>query len=164
MVRDLLQDRIWLRGEVTFTVRDAATGEIVEQQTIRNIITNFTRTAIAKWLIAEAANWGTVSGAVIPPNFIALGTGTGTPAATDTALWTETAGTRKQCAYRDVYNNYYAEYVANYQTSDPTGTFTEAGLLDAAAGGNLWTHVACNVTKAAGQTLTVQWKIYAQVG
>lgn len=115
---------------------------------------------MAKWLAATMFNVGT---SLPGPDRIALGTGTGTTGPGDTALFAEVALTRKTCAYRDVITDYYAEFVTQYQSTDPAGTFTEEGLFDAA--GNLWAHLTmAAVTKGSvavppPQTLTVQHRI-----
>ena len=152
-------DAITLIGEVTVTVRDKR-GRFRSRRVYRNMLMNFARSAFAQWAAGQAANWSTAVGAIVPPSYIALGNGSGTITPNDTVLFAEVASTRKACSYRQVYQQYYALYNASYQTSDPTGTFTEAGLFDAAVGGNLWAHVAINVTKNPGETLTVQWKIF----
>lgn len=147
-------------GIVTVTVRDAR-GRFVSRRVIRNKTTNYMRQAVAQWMCAAALNTGPQG--VLPPDRIALGTGsppsgqTGA-SALDTALWNETAGTRKVCSYRNVTMTYYAQFNVTYQGGDPNGTFTEAGLFDAA--GNLWAHVIlANIAKTAGSILTLQWKI-----
>ncbi len=146
---------MFIEDNVTVTVRDAR-GRFVLRRTFHNTLTNYARATVAKWLVAVATNIG--QGALLPPDRIALGTGTGTPAQTDTALWLETASTRKVNSSRQVVSGYYAQYLTQYQTTDPAGTFTESGLFDAA--GNLWAHVSLgNVSKSATQVLTIQWKI-----
>ncbi|MDI3341836.1 MAG: hypothetical protein QJR03_15020 [Sphaerobacter sp.] len=151
-----MRDALGLVGIVTVTVRDSA-GRLVWRAEYRNTVTNYARQAIAAWL-AGTANAGQTTAP--PPSMTALGTGTGTPAPTDTALWAEAAGTRKTCAFVQTYQTYYAEWSTQYLTTDPAGTFTEAGLLD--ANGNLWAHVSMSVSKTSSQTLTLDWKFYIQ--
>lgn len=143
-----------LEGTVTVTVRDRR-GRFVRRRVIRNTLTNFLRATVAAWLTGRN---NTGQAPLGPPDRIALGTGVGTPAPTDIGLWTETAGTRKACAYVQVYQGYYAQYTTQYLSTDPAGTFTEAGLFD--ADGNLWAHVSLgSVSRAGNETLTVQWKV-----
>lgn len=152
---------ISLIGEVTVIVRDKR-GRFVGRWTFRNTITNYARAALAQWLAAVSTNATGLGTPVLPPDRIALGTGSGTPGTTDAALFAETAGTRKICSIRQVYGSYYSQFIAQYQTSDPRGTFTEAGLFDAA--GNLWAHVMLNLTLITGQIATIQWKVQIKAG
>lgn len=153
---------VQLQGEVTVTVRDAR-GRFVSRRAFRNTVSNYLLTALAGWLAATQVNTpNTGLTTVLPPDRIALGTGTATPAPADTVLGSETTGTRKVCSIKQVYGSYYAQFITQYQTGDPRGNFTEAGLFDAA--GNLWAHVLLNLNLASGQIATVQWKIQAKVG
>lgn len=151
-----------LAGEVEVKVENYETGEI-RRYFISNTVTNYARQVMAKWLIGTN---NTGYNPVKPPSKIALGTGAPTPPKTgpdptDTALWSEKAGTRK-AAVREVYNLYYAQYIVIYTTSDPADTYKEAGLFD--DDGNLWGHVALsNIPKSALEALTVLWKLYAKL-
>jgi len=64
------------------------------------------------------------------PLYIALGNGTGTHGPTDLSLFAEVYGTRLRYSYESVYQAYTAQITENYTVSNPTGTFTEAGLFD----------------------------------
>lgn len=76
-------------------------------------------------------------------NYMLLGTGSGTPSATDTKLFTE--------AYRNAtgsgtYQDNIAYLTAYYTQTEVTGTFTEFGnVIDGGSGadtGYLWSHIA----------------------
>lgn len=123
-------DGLVIRGRVIITVRDER-GRVIDEQVHTNTVTNWTRALIASFLAGDTINIG--SGASVQPSlpaYIALGTGTGTPAVTDQAMFAETYNTRKQYAFRDVLQGYYAQTVVNYSSSDPNGTYTELGLWD----------------------------------
>jgi hypothetical protein len=92
------------------------------------------------------------------PSQMELGTGSGTPARTDTDLWSPAAATLKPLSAMQVYLQYYMQYICTWQTSDPIqGTWTELGLKD--AGGNLWAHAASTITINTGEMLVGQWQI-----
>lgn len=154
-----LLDETRIEGYAIFTVRDLR-GRFVSRRVVHNTLTNYARAAMAKWLAATMFN----TGVSLPgPDRIALGTGTGTTTPGDVALFAETAGTRKACAYRQTWTDYTAEFVTQYQSTDPAGTFTEEGLFDEAS--HLWAHLTmAGVTKGSvavppPQTLTVQHRI-----
>lgn len=120
----------------------------------KNKVTNYARQYLAT-VLAQS-----VTGALILPNQTQLGTGTGTPAATDTDLWNPVAGTLKPCSGIQVYLTYYAQFVTAWQTSDPIqGSWSEIGLKDVA--GNLWAHAAItsNLTVNDGELLVSQWQV-----
>lgn len=144
-------EEVTIIGELELVLFDPATGRR-EVKVYRNKVTNYLRSTLAKWLTGTP-NYSTVSGALLPPDRIALGTGTTTPQATDTAQ----PSTRKGYNYRQVFQSYYAQITVVYTTSDPTGQFNESGLFDAA--GNLWCRVLIDINKQAGQSLTATWKI-----
>lgn len=142
-------------GLVNFTVRDSA-GRIVRRHRFRNAASNHLRSSIAQWLVGVN---NTGYNPVAPPSMIALGTGTGTTA----AQFVEVPGTRKACSSRMVVAGYYAQYTTVYTVNDPTGTFTQAALMDAA--GNIWAVVQlAYVSKQPGETLTGVWKVLMQAG
>ena len=73
------------------------------------------------------------------PSYVAYGTGTGTTAATDTTLFTETgtrtAGTSSQVTTSTTNDTYQ---VVGTQTAGGTLAITNAGLFDASTSGNLF--------------------------
>lgn len=103
--------------------------------------------------------------ATTPPKHIAWGTGSGAPAAGDTALGTESAESRVEGT-----NTIVTETVTDdtYQvvgtlTSASTQTISEAGLLSAASGGDLYvrgtfTGIALEVDDA------IQFTIKTRIG
>lgn len=144
---DLLDEQAFLRA--------LKSGNLLWKRRVlaKNKVTNYARAAIAQIL----------SGAMSPPvlpSRAELGTGIGTPAGTDTDLWSPAVATLKSIAYAQQYLSYYAQYVTTWLTSDPIqGTWTEIGLKD--AGGNLWAHAAItsNLTVNSGEMLVAQWPV-----
>lgn len=155
-MRKILDEKVLqMTYNLVVTLRDSTTGKIKKQDTYHNIITTAGKTAIANAL------WdSTPSPTTLYVNYIALGTGTNTPAVGDTTLQTET--------YRN--NVVSGSNISNvvtisgfFSTTETSGTFREAGLFIAGTAsantGTLLSHVAMNVTKATTETLTLDWTI-----
>lgn len=150
----LFKDKVTLKGVYNFTVRDAVTGEIKRTYYYENIIPTVGRQNIANNMTAA------VPASSLLINKAALGSGTNTPANTDTILQTETY--RNDVASRT--NSANIGYVtAFYNATEVSGTFREIGLF---AGGTatantgvLMSRVAINITKSTSETLTVDWTL-----
>lgn len=72
-----------------------------------------------------------------PVNFI-LGTGTGSPSVSDTALFVPQTGTQTTISARTA-SGATATFTVNYSVGQIAGTYTEGGLLD--NGNNLMAHL-----------------------
>jgi hypothetical protein len=120
-----------------------------------NKVTNYSRNYIAQMLTTPVYTpW-------VLPSAIELGTGTGTPAATDTNLFVPVIPTLQPCGTTQVYISYYAQYISVWQTTAPiTGTWLEAGLFD--INNNLWAHACFNLTVNSGEMLIGQWQVNIQ--
>lgn len=145
-------NRLSFIGIIRATVRDAYSGDIISQNHYFNTDTNYMRKTVAAWLTGTLTTTSAP-----PPTQIGAGNGIGTPAATDTTLWSPIAGTQRVCDNTMTTQGYYAQYNITYQTADPNGAYTEVGLFD--ANNNLWAHASINEIKSGGQTLTVQWMV-----
>lgn len=97
--------------------------------------------------------------AEIGVNYHAMGTGTNSPASTDTQLQTES--TRKLLASK-TYSNNKAYYTAFYAAAEAVGTFTEIGLFingtATANSGVLWDRSLLSIIKSNTQTLTIDYE------
>jgi hypothetical protein len=166
----LITDGMEAIGYVRVIKRDIKTGKVIFDKLFKNQITNYARTQMVQ-------AWGQSVNGVIPifPSQIAVGTGnppsgqSGT-SPSDSALWNEVSGSRKQVDYAQQWLNYYIQYSVTYQQTEVIGTvdltnnpygsinLTEAGLFD--ANGNLFSHVMLNgVTHDNTSTLSIQWQI-----
>ncbi len=133
---------------------------ILVQKTIqKNIVTTAGLTAITKGL---SDNLTSLSQLKI--NYTAVGTGTTTPAASDTTLATETyRNTVNSLNYAD--NVFFASMFINY--TEDSGTYYEAGLFingtSATDSGTLFDRVLLNspsgVSKTTSQVLTISFQI-----
>ncbi|MFM0095685.1 hypothetical protein PQQ87_08730 [Paraburkholderia nemoris] len=85
--------------------------------------------------------------------YIALGTGTATPAAGDTALGTEVS--RLAATYAHTEGTQQFSFTATFNPGVATAALTEAGVFNAASGGTMFDHVSFPVVnKGANDTLT----------
>jgi hypothetical protein len=116
------------------------------------IITNYMRTAFASWMTGTS-NVSGQPGAIVPPNKVQVGTGTGTPQPSDTALWAPISGTLKTVDMTYISGTYNVQFAKTYVAADPTGNFTEAGWLDAS--GNLWMHGVISANKTGSNLMSV---------
>ena len=119
--------RLRLRGSVE--VRHLFSSGEASTKTYDNTATDWARNVLAQ-LIMTVANGESTSTTQSRPLYIALGTGTGSASHTDLAMFQETYNTRKAISYTSAFQAFVAQFTTNYQTTDPNGTFTEAGLWD----------------------------------
>ncbi len=152
-IRKRVKEKTSLKGHYKFTLRDIHTGK-VEVFEYDNIIT--------------AAAWAMVANNFTDPtpdnsmllNKAVLGSGTNTPATTDTQLQTETY--RNDIASKSNAAN-LAYATAYFNPTETTGTYREAGIVVDGTGvantGVLVSRVAINITKSSSQTLTLDWTL-----
>lgn len=134
-------------------------------------------TPAAKWLVGiglatvfthagKAIVTNRMIGAGTEPRYVAWGTGAGTAAATDTTLFTEstqesrTLGTSSRVTTSQTNDTYQVVGTITVATSNKT--ITNAGLFDAATGGNLFMKgdfagIALNVGESIQFTMKVQF-------
>jgi hypothetical protein len=156
-------DAVTARGGVEWIVRDPC-GRIVRRGKTKNKTNVNALSALTQWAVGVASNIGS-AGTVVPyPTQMQLGTGTGTPSATDNGLFAPAPGTLVPITNWSVYQNYYAQYVAYWGSTTPAGNYTEAVLLD--PNGFCWAHVLLQTSAnqpyvpiQSGQTLTIIWKL-----
>ena len=148
--RNEANDRLTLRGEIEIWVYDKS-GRLKDHRRIKNLIVN-----AGKAQVAGLIN-GSVSGAF---TYVAIGTGTTAPSASDTALENEvmrvsatvgrtTTSVTNDTATWDATFNITASYA-----------ITEAGIFNASSGGTMLarqTFSALNLS--SGDTLKISWKI-----
>lgn len=138
-------------------IKKNANGDVILEKVYKNQLTYYARQSSAQlW----AGIW------VNPANYIAIGTGQppvngGTTSPSDTALWSELSGSRKQCDFVTTWLQYNTQYSVTYQQTDAVATWYELGLFDASSGGNMWAHVYLpgGFPKANGDIVTVQWQV-----
>jgi hypothetical protein len=143
--------QVQLTDNVHVQVRDAATGELLAEQTHRNLVVNAGLNLIRDFLDGDAPT---------APTHFGYGTGTAAVTAGDTALQFQVArdtltsktGTNAQ---QQVYTYYLGSLTGN------GNTLGEAGIFNAASGGTMLCRVKLSPTivKTASIAVTFTWTI-----
>lgn len=142
------KDTSKVTGMVNVVVRDETTGAIKQEFTVPNLVVD---TGLA--FIASRMKDATATAM----SHMAIGTGSTSAAAGDTALETELA--RTALTSTTVTTNSVA-YVATYPAGTGTGALTEAGILNAASGGTMLCRtVFAVINKSAADSMTVTWTV-----
>jgi mannitol-specific phosphotransferase system IIBC component len=137
----MIYDDLKLTGALTIALND-----VIVQETENLVVT-----AGKNWVADRMNNANTVM------THMAVGTGTNAAAAGDTTLQTE--NDRNSLTSTTVTNNAIA-YVATWAAGDATAALTEAGILDAASGGDLLARTVFSVVnKGAADSMTITWTI-----
>jgi len=145
----MIQDNIKIVGDVKL-VLTGPDGAIKDEREIHNLVVGTGNNLIASRLASASA-------AVI--GWIALGTGTNTPAHGDTTLQTEIFRKATTVSGGTVTNNAIL-YQQTYNAGEATGALTEAGLFNASSGGTMAARTTYNViNKGSGDVLTVYWTL-----
>lgn len=137
----MVNDNLSLTGALTIALND----EIVTETG------NLVVTAGKNWVAQRMNDVNTVM------THMAVGTGTTSAAAGQTALVSE--NDRNALTSTTVTNNTII-YVATWAAGDATAALTEAGVFDAASGGDMLCRTKFNVVnKAAADSMTITWTI-----
>ncbi|RLG74808.1 MAG: hypothetical protein DRO23_05670 [Thermoprotei archaeon] len=149
-------EKLKLKGEFVLEVIGKE-GVVKAFREVKNIITDVGKAQVA----------GLINGVVTTPfKYIAIGSGTTSPTAGDTALEAEVA--RKTATVDRVTTNVTndtAYLEATFSSADGLSgsmSITESGVFDADTGGNMLcrqTFDAVSVNWDAGDQLTIKWKI-----
>jgi len=131
-------------------VQTNASGETIKEFEVPNLVVTAGKNYIASKIVAT-----TNSPVSMTP--MAIGTGTGTPGASDTALGAETG--RVSLAGSVVSTNTIT-YTATFPAGTGTGAITEAAVLNASSSGTMLCRTTFPVVnKAAGDTIAVTWVV-----
>lgn len=142
----MINDVIKVTGKVKLTVTNPE-GKVKQEVEIPNLVVTTGKNFIAD----RMKNNSTVM------SHMAIGTGSTSAAAGDTALGSE-AG-RVALSSSTVTTNSVA-YVASFPAGTGTGAITEAGLLNASSSGTLLCRTVFSViNKASGDTLGITWTV-----
>jgi hypothetical protein len=142
-----LTDTFTPTGELEIIVRDSQ-GNIKETRKAKNLVVTSGKTYLASRAVGTSAN-------II--SHMAIGTGTATPAAGDTALGTE-AGRVTLASASNTANA--ITYTATFPAGTGTGAITEAAVLNAASSGTMLCRTTFPVVnKAAGDSIAVTWTV-----
>jgi len=142
-----LTNEIKATGELEIVVRDEA-GNIKEVRQAKNLVVTVGKTYLASRAVGTSS---TVMG------WMAIGTGTATPAVGDTTLGTE-AGRVAVASFTASTN--VITTTATFPAGTGTGAITEAGILNAVTAGTMLCRTTFPVVnKAAGDSIAVTWQV-----
>jgi hypothetical protein len=126
-------------------------GEITQQFEVPNLVVTAGKIYIAGKMIATDSN------VPIAMSHMGIGTGTASPVAEDTGLGTQTGRVLLSGSLQD---NNSITYTATFPAGTGTGAITEAGIFNAGTGGTMLCRTVFPVvTKQAGDTIAVTWKV-----
>ena len=142
-----LQEDLKMKGELTISVFDR-NGNLKSAQHVPNLVVSAGKTYIASRMVGTSS---TVMG------YMAIGTGSGTPASGDTTLGTE-AGRVALTAFIASTNTVTA--TATFAAGTGTGAITEAGIFNATPTGTMLCRTTFPVVnKASGDSIAITWTI-----
>lgn len=151
MTEQFNQSQVSPKGWVTIKKINAA-GEVTQEFEVPNLVVTTGKVYIAGKMIATDSN------VPIAMSHMAIGTGTASPAAEDTALGTQTGRVLLSGSLQE---NNSITYTATFPAGTGTGAITEAGIFNGSSGSAtmLCRTVFPVVTKQAGDTIAVTWKV-----
>lgn len=151
-----IREAFGIAGKIRIITRRVHDGTMVyDSGWQKNIVTNYALDSMALWLTGTN-NVG--YNAVTFPAYMELGTGSGTVASTDTALFDPVATTLAQVSQMNPVDGAANEAVwfGVWGPSYGPLSATEIGLFDGDQ--NLWAHVAgVTIDLATTTTTTIQW-------
>lgn len=135
-------------GQVLIQLLDAA-GKVKEEHKVKNLVVSAGKTYIAARM--QGTSIPTVMG------YMAIGTGTATPAVGNTTLGVE-AGRVALASFSSSSNQVTA--TATFPAGTGTGAITEAGIFNANSGGTMLCRTTFPVVnKAAGDSIAITWVV-----
>lgn len=141
------EDTLKMKGELEIVVRDE-NGNIKEVKHAKNLVVSVGKTYIASRIVGTSSNI---------MSYMAIGTGTSTPTASDTQLGTE-AGRVVLSSSSNSANA--ITYTATFPAGTGTGAITEAAILNAGTSGTMLCRTTFPVVnKAAGDSIAVTWVV-----
>ena len=142
------QEELKATGEVQIQLLDAS-GKVKETHKVKNLVVSAGKTYIA----------ARMQGSAIPTvmGYMAIGTGTATPAVANTTLGVE-AGRVALASFSSSSNQVTA--TATFPAGTGTGAITEAGIFNANTGGTMLCRTTFPVVnKAAGDSIAITWVV-----
>lgn len=147
----MINENLKLSGQLNIVLKDKA-GNVKDQREVKNLVVN-------KGLEYIASRMKDASKSVM--SHMGLGSGTTAAAASQTDLVT-LLGSREALDSTTISgsNNEKVVYVSAFEAGDATGAVTEAGIFNAASGGDMLCRTVFSVVnKAADDTMSVTWTI-----
>lgn len=147
----MINEKLKLSGQLNIVLKDSA-GNIKEDLVVKNLVVNAGLAYIASRITGTAKD---------VMSHMALGSGTAAPAAGDTDLGS-ILGSREALDSTTISGteNEKVVYISSFEAGDATGAVTEAGIFNAASGGDMLCRTTFDVVnKAADDTMSVTWTI-----
>ena len=147
----MINENLKLSGQLNIVLKDKA-GNVKDEREIKNLVVN-------KGLEYIASRMKDASKSVM--SHMGLGSGTTAAAASQTDLVT-LLGSREALDSTTISgsNNEKVVYVSAFEAGDATGAVTEAGIFNAASGGDMLCRTVFSVVnKAADDTMSITWTI-----
>ena len=147
----MINENLKLSGQLNIVLKDKA-GNVKEQREVKNLVVN---SGLA-FIISRMTG---TSKAVM--SHMALGSGSTAAAASQTDLGS-ILGSREALTSSTISGsaNEKLVYITTFDAGDATGAVNEAGIFNAASGGDMLCRTVFNVVnKAADDTLSVTWTI-----
>jgi hypothetical protein len=131
-------------------VQTNASGEIVKEFNVPNLVVTTGKNHIASKIAATTNSPAAMT-------HMAIGTGTSTPGASDTALGTQTG---RVSLSGSVVSTNTITYTATFPAGTGDGAITEAGVFNASSGGTMLCRTTFPVVnKASGDTIAITWVV-----
>ena len=147
----MINENLKLSGQLNIVLKDKA-GNVKDEREVKNLVVN-------KGLEYIASRMKDASKSVM--SHMGLGSGTTAAAASQSDLVT-LLGSREALDSTTISgsNNEKVVYVSAFEAGDATGAVTEAGIFNAASGGDMLCRTVFSVVnKAADDTMSVTWTI-----
>lgn len=142
-------DNLKATGKVQIQRFNAA-GVLVEEHNVPNLVVTAGKNYIAAKIVATTNSPASMT-------HMGIGTGTGTPGASDTTLGTQTG--RVSLSGSTVSTNTIT-YTATFPAGTGDGAITEAGIFNASSGGTMLCRTTFPVVnKASGDTIAITWVV-----
>jgi hypothetical protein len=131
-------------------VHTNAAGELVKEFNVPNLVVTAGKNHIAAKIAATTNSPAAMT-------HMAIGTGTSTPGASDTALGTQTG---RVSLSGSVVSTNTITYTATFPAGTGDGAITEAGVFNASSGGTMLCRTTFPVVnKASGDTIAITWVV-----
>ena len=147
----MINEKLKLSGQLNIVLKDKA-GNVKDEREVKNLVVN-------KGLEYIASRMKDASKSVM--SHMGWGSGTTAAAASQTDLVT-LLGSREALDSTTISgsNNEKVVYVSAFEAGDATGAVTEAGIFNAASGGDILCRTVFSVVnKAADDTMSITWTI-----
>lgn len=146
----MLNEKLKIKGDVVLVLTDE-NGNLKQRQEINNLVVTTGLDYISDKIVSTAS---TVS-------HMAIGTGTASPSASDTALGFEVDRNSFTSASS---SNGVCTFNAQWGAGDGTGAITEAGIFAGSQAGTMLCRTTFDtVNKAAGDSLAITWVVTISV-